>query len=429
MPNTTKHKFQSAKPDGLDNTLVQPSDWNEEHVFTGGSDGTLLMRDDSQSDGAAWVNGLPVTLTNRTGEQLVAGDVVNVSGADDASVVYTDVQGSLKTFLVAQRTINDLADGPFIKAGRAPTKVSGDVTRGNWLRKSAVNAALEDTGVPSSQVPPHGTLAIALEPAVGPGPNVIDVMLLGLTYVGVQPHMAVFTSSGTFTVPENVTHVRYVLQAPGGGAGGGGGDPGGAASGGSGGGGGGAGEYLDGWVAVTPGESVSVTVGAAGAGAPATGDNQNGAAGTAGGNVVITGSFGTITARGGNRGTGGGASGGAPGTGGAGRTIAGGASGGGTTALPGDSITTAVGGGDGGIGGTAPSGTGAGGGGAASRFGPGGNGAASGVRFQNGNNGQSATVWGAGGGGGSGSGGGGAPGNRHGGAGGSGGPGFALFLW
>ena len=34
MAISLKHLFQSAKADGPDNTIVQPSDWNDEHVLT-----------------------------------------------------------------------------------------------------------------------------------------------------------------------------------------------------------------------------------------------------------------------------------------------------------------------------------------------------------------------------------------------------------
>ena len=29
-----KHKFVSLIPDGIDNTLVRPSDWNQDHIIT-----------------------------------------------------------------------------------------------------------------------------------------------------------------------------------------------------------------------------------------------------------------------------------------------------------------------------------------------------------------------------------------------------------
>ena len=39
-----KHSFQSAKSDGVDTTLVQPSDWNEAHAFTLSASDRLVGR-------------------------------------------------------------------------------------------------------------------------------------------------------------------------------------------------------------------------------------------------------------------------------------------------------------------------------------------------------------------------------------------------
>ncbi len=55
MADVTKHTFTSPKADGADNTLVQPSDWNDEHTFAGGADGDFLQRQTAESDGAGWV--------------------------------------------------------------------------------------------------------------------------------------------------------------------------------------------------------------------------------------------------------------------------------------------------------------------------------------------------------------------------------------
>ncbi len=60
MANTTKHRKTSGVADGVDTTKVRPqSDWNDEHVFSGGSNGDVLVRDTGQSDGANWTN-LPI---------------------------------------------------------------------------------------------------------------------------------------------------------------------------------------------------------------------------------------------------------------------------------------------------------------------------------------------------------------------------------
>jgi hypothetical protein len=55
MANVVKHRFLSAKTDGADLTQVQPSHWNDGHLFTGGAAGDLLMRDPTDPTfGAAW---------------------------------------------------------------------------------------------------------------------------------------------------------------------------------------------------------------------------------------------------------------------------------------------------------------------------------------------------------------------------------------
>ncbi|HTV38936.1 MAG TPA: hypothetical protein VMF08_00060 [Candidatus Sulfotelmatobacter sp.] len=91
----------------------------------------------------------------------------------------------------------------------------------------------------------------------------------GLTNIGVSLQMQVFTSSGTFNVPTNVTSI--IIEAWGGGGMGG--------SGSStydvGGGGGGAGGYTKALYTVTPGASYPVSVGAGGTSGQPTGGNTS----------------------------------------------------------------------------------------------------------------------------------------------------------
>ena len=105
-----------------------------------------------------------------------------------------------------------------------------------------------------------------------------------------------FTSSTTWVVPSTVDFV--IVEGCGGGGGGGGGGP----SGGGGGGGGGGAPICIGFLAVTPGQTLTVSIGAGGSG---------GAANTTGGTGSAS-SFGTITFLGGEPGRG--ASGSTPGT-------------------------------------------------------------------------------------------------------------------
>jgi hypothetical protein len=60
MTVSLKHTFQSVKTDSLDVTLVQPSNWNQEHVLTAAA-GVVLGRDTS---GAGNVQELPISVTS-----------------------------------------------------------------------------------------------------------------------------------------------------------------------------------------------------------------------------------------------------------------------------------------------------------------------------------------------------------------------------
>jgi len=56
MANVLKHRFASAKANGPDATQIQPSHWNDGHIFSGGNAGDLLTRDPTDASyGAKWV--------------------------------------------------------------------------------------------------------------------------------------------------------------------------------------------------------------------------------------------------------------------------------------------------------------------------------------------------------------------------------------
>lgn len=126
---------------------------------------------------------------------------------------------------------------------------------------------------------------------------------------GIQwTHVETFIASGSVVVPAGVTLVHYEIQAGGGGGGGGGAGSGLAQGAGGGGGGGQGGSWANGSVAVTPGETITVTVGAAGAAGLGV-LTGNGTDGTSGGNSIISSpTLGTVTLLGGGFGAGGGRS-------------------------------------------------------------------------------------------------------------------------
>lgn len=141
--------------------------------------------------------------------------------------------------------------------------------------------------------------------------NTIQVKDLGITFAKLSTSLQqaftnqtstiqTITASGSFVVPSNVNKIR--ILACGGGGGGGGGGASLVAQGAGGGAAGGSGAVLSmAEVATTPGESVTITIGAggvAGAGVPA----GNGTAGSAGGNTTVVGAAFSLTFYGGNGG-------------------------------------------------------------------------------------------------------------------------------
>lgn len=225
--------------------------------------------------------------------------------------------------------------------------------------------------------------------------------LLAGAFIG--GNKSVFTANGTFVVPANVTKIWVSAVAGGGGGAGGGGTVGSSGNvGGGGGGGGGAGQStIKQPISVTPGDSLSITIGAAGVGgAGGANTGASGANGTTGGNTVLTDSTSAttlLTLAGGGGGGGGagqtsttaGLPGGGPGgPGGPGYPAGSGGSDGNYTGNGGDGASNPFGGGGGsgraangaGINGNASGGYGSGGGGGGGVYGPaanaGGNGAA-----------------------------------------------------
>lgn len=109
------------------------------------------------------------TATNRTGGQVVLGDVCAWDAANDTSLVSDDTVGSLRTFAVAQGTIANGSPGEFTRAGVAQVKAQGTITRGEYIRKSATAKAAESTGVAQATAGgiPAGTIGVALTTAAG----------------------------------------------------------------------------------------------------------------------------------------------------------------------------------------------------------------------------------------------------------------------
>jgi hypothetical protein len=95
MAISLKHSFQSAKTDGPDNTIVQPSDWNDEHVLTQAS-GKLLGRTSAGAGATEEISaGSGLSLSAGT----LAADVTSVAGRTGAVTLGISDVANLQTSL------------------------------------------------------------------------------------------------------------------------------------------------------------------------------------------------------------------------------------------------------------------------------------------------------------------------------------------
>lgn len=288
------------------------------------------------SQGAVWLTGgvaYKFIIKNSTG--VVQRTIDNVSGINDTSITPDQ-------WVVYQATPTYVSATSFTVAGDQtqtfqPRRRIRTINTGGTVYSSIVS---------STYSAPNTTVVVANDSgSLDSGLSQVSYGILSITSTSLPGRVLNITSYTTagafsFVVPANVFSVRYRLVGGGGGAGG-------SATTTMTGGGGGGGGYCEGILAVTPGQSVSGSVGALGGGG--TGGNV----GNAGGNTT----FSTATA---NGGAGGGAGGGGTGAGGTG----GSASGGSINSVGSDggdgSATGAVGGGQGGgsvMGGATRSGT------------------------------------------------------------------------
>lgn len=121
-------------------------------------------------------------LTNKTGGSLVAGDAVAFDSANSSSVALADTLSSQKQFVIALEAISNNAAGRFALAGSVTSvNVTGAVTRGNYLAKSATTKVLVDTGIAmgNTQPPPTGAVALALSGDAGGAATALVLGKLG----------------------------------------------------------------------------------------------------------------------------------------------------------------------------------------------------------------------------------------------------------
>jgi hypothetical protein len=375
MTVSLKHTFQSAKTDSADSTIVQPSNWNEEHVLTAAS-GVVLGRNTSS---AGVVQELPIAVTaagnvgigtTTPGQKLtVAGTIESTSGGvkfPDGSTQTTaaagvsypqNVQSGNYTLVLSDAGKHIYSANSGAQTITIPTNAAVAFPIGTLItivNFGTTNILIGATGI---SIYLNGSTTAVPYPIIAPG---VSLQLLKTSTNGWQ---SMFGAVSQFTF----THLSIA-------GGGGGGAP---ASGGGGAGGG----FVTGTVSHTSGNTLAVAVGAGGA----AGVFSPASASTAGSNSSITNAVAAVGGGFGGDGSAAGGSGGSGGGGGGGASAAGGTATAGQGNNGGAGGATNRGGGGGGAGAVGTAGGGAGG--------PGGAGLASSI------SGSSITYAGGGGGG------------------------------
>lgn len=114
-----------------------------------------------------------VELTNRSGGQVVAGDVVVLDTSNDASFTTTTAAQSDLALGVAAETIANAASGKVVIHGLASVNVNGTTARGNWIATSTT----VKQGAPSST---DSAGAFARATAARTGAGLVQCLVFGL---------------------------------------------------------------------------------------------------------------------------------------------------------------------------------------------------------------------------------------------------------
>jgi hypothetical protein len=203
------------------------------------------------------------------------------------------VAGSADVILTASEANNSVLELTGVLTGDISVIVPSDAQR-NWIVRNNTSgdyALTVKTAAGTGVIVKQGLSADVYTDGTNVYPSGSSDLYTGK---GIQR----FTTNGSFTVPDGVTEIYVSGCAGGGGSGGGGGNSTTGPKIGSGGGGGGAGQFIiKEPYAVTPGETISITIGAGGV----AGLGVNGADGTNGGTGgdTVIGTLATLTGGGG----------------------------------------------------------------------------------------------------------------------------------
>jgi len=297
MTVSLTHTFQSAKPDGSDTALVQPSNWNQEHILTAAA-GKVLGRDTS---GAGAVQELPIAVTatgdvgigtsSPTSKLAVAGIIESTTGgvkfpdgttqtsAGGAVSYPQNIQSSNYTLILSDAGKHIYSANAGAQTLTIPTNASVAFPIGTIVTIVNFGTTIINLSVSGISVYPNGSTVVSPYPVIAVG-AAVQILKTGTN-----------TWASTFGILPSAKNSQVSYLSVAGGGGGGSGLVSGSFYAG---GGGGAGGAVTGRLAFAVG-TLTVTIGAGGAG------NTGNGAGNQGGSTSVTG---TTTAVGGGAGGG-----------------------------------------------------------------------------------------------------------------------------
>jgi len=204
------HEFVSAFSDGGDATKLRPSNWNDDHVFTGGTAGYVLTRDTGAADGMIWVapSGLSgiVPSTRTVNGYALSGNIalakadVGLSNVDNTTDAGKPVSTAGQTALDLKA---NLASPTFTGTVVVPAASFANAALANMATKTYKGRTSAGTGVPEDVAVATLKADLAL--------NLVENTALS-TYT-VPSAMSSFLQSGTGAVIRTVENrLREVVS-------------------------------------------------------------------------------------------------------------------------------------------------------------------------------------------------------------------------